>query len=70
MCSCLLCAISGGAISPPEEAAEQMHAGTADAGLEKNTGNADMVQDGWVDVSTICRYVMVMTTILYVSGSI
>ena len=36
----------------------------------KNTGNADIVQDGWVDVSTFCRYVVVMTTILYVSGSI
>ena len=34
LCSCLLGATFGGAIYPPEEAAEQMQAGSADAGLE------------------------------------
>ena len=49
MCSCLLCAISGGAISPPEEAAEQMHAGTADAGLEKTLAMLIWCKmDGWM----------------------
>ena len=34
MCSCLLGAILSGAIYPTEQAAEQMQAETADAGLE------------------------------------